>query len=134
MYMYCIYLPISLCPLQECTVQNFRIHRSKQQKFLTPEKIVILKYFIQHCFIGLPSDSIVSEGAGIEPQDCCEFGFSPASHPSHLVYDDNEPRGADPHLVVPLERYHSNHVNQDCRAYKLLGIYLDDKLNFKLPH
>jgi hypothetical protein len=47
-----------------------------------------------------------------------------------IVYDDNEPLGADPHLVVPLERYHSNHVNPDCRAYKLLGIYLDDKLNF----
>jgi hypothetical protein len=47
-----------------------------------------------------------------------------------VVYDDNEPQGADPHLIVPLERYHSNHVNPDCRAYKLLGIYLDDKLNF----
>jgi hypothetical protein len=35
-----------------------------------------------------------------------------------------------PHLVVPLERYHSNHENPDCRAYKLLGIYLDETLNF----
>ncbi len=47
-----------------------------------------------------------------------------------VVYDDNEPQGADPHLIVPLERYHSNHFNPDCRVYKLLGIYLDDKLNF----
>jgi hypothetical protein len=48
----------------------------------------------------------------------------------NVVYDDNEPLGADPHLVVPLERYHSNHENPDCRAYKLLGIYLDEFLNF----
>jgi len=47
-----------------------------------------------------------------------------------VVYDDNEPLGVDPHLVVPLERYHNDHVNPDCRAYKLLGIYLDEKLNF----
>jgi hypothetical protein len=47
-----------------------------------------------------------------------------------VVYDDNEPLGADPHLVVPLERYHSNHENPDCRAYKLLGIYLDETLSF----
>jgi hypothetical protein len=47
-----------------------------------------------------------------------------------LVYDDSEPLGTDPHLVVPLEQYHSNHVNPECRAYKLLGIYLDDKLIF----
>jgi hypothetical protein len=37
----------------------------------------------------------------------------------NVVYDDKEPLGADPHLVVPLERYHSNHENPDCRAYKL---------------
>ncbi len=43
---------------------------------------------------------------------------------------DNEPLGADPHLVVPLECYHSNHENPDCRAYKLLGIYLEESLNF----
>ncbi len=48
----------------------------------------------------------------------------------YVVYDDNEPLSADPHLIVPLERYHSNHVNPDCRAYKLSGIYLDDKLTF----
>jgi hypothetical protein len=39
-----------------------------------------------------------------------------------VVYDDHEPLGADPHLFVPLEleRYHSNHENPECRAYKLL--------------
>jgi hypothetical protein len=47
-----------------------------------------------------------------------------------VVYDDNEPLGVDTRLVVPLERYHNEHVNPDCRAYKLLGIYLDEKLNF----
>jgi len=48
----------------------------------------------------------------------------------NVVYDDNEPLGVDPHLVVPLERYHNAHENPDCRAYKLLGIYLDEKLTF----
>ena len=47
-----------------------------------------------------------------------------------IVYDDNEPFGVDPHLVVPLERYHNNHTNPDCRAYKLLGIYLDETLSY----
>ena len=45
-----------------------------------------------------------------------------------FVYDDNEPLCADLSLIVPLERYHSNHDRPDCKAYKLLGIYLDDKL------
>jgi hypothetical protein len=40
-----------------------------------------------------------------------------------IVYDDNEPLSTYPHLIVPLERYHNNHVKQECRAYKLLGIY-----------
>jgi hypothetical protein len=48
---------------------------------------------------------------------------------NEIVYDDNEPLGVDPHLIVPLERYHNNHVKPDCRAYKLLGIYLDETLS-----
>jgi hypothetical protein len=33
-------------------------------------------YVIQHCFICRPSDSTVSEDAGIEPmQDCCDFSI-----------------------------------------------------------
>jgi hypothetical protein len=47
-----------------------------------------------------------------------------------VVYNDNEPGHDDPHLIIPLERYHSNHANPTCRAYKLLGIHLDEHLNF----
>jgi hypothetical protein len=32
--------------------------------------------------------------------------------------------------VTPLERFHDNHENIDCRAYKLLGVYLDEHLSF----
>jgi hypothetical protein len=48
----------------------------------------------------------------------------------HIIYDDNEPLAEDPHLVVPLERYHDAHPKPECRAYKLLGIHLDEHLNF----
>jgi hypothetical protein len=48
----------------------------------------------------------------------------------NIVYDDNEPLADDPHLVVPLERYHDGHPKPECRAYKLLGIHLDEHLNF----
>jgi hypothetical protein len=37
-----------------------------------------------------------------------------------VAYDYDEPLGADPHLVVLLERYQSNHENPECKAYKLL--------------
>ncbi len=37
-------------------------------------------------------------------------------------------RSIDPSLITTLERYHDNHINTDCRAYKLLGIYLDEHL------
>ncbi len=47
-----------------------------------------------------------------------------------IVYDDNEPFADDPQLVVPLERYHKDHVRPECRAYKLLDIHLDENLNF----
>jgi hypothetical protein len=47
-----------------------------------------------------------------------------------LLYDDNEPNADDPHIIIPLERYHNNHPNLDCRAYKLLGINLDENLLF----
>ncbi len=32
-------------------------------------------YFIKHYFICRPSDSTVSEGAGIEAQDCYDFAI-----------------------------------------------------------
>jgi len=47
-----------------------------------------------------------------------------------VVFDDNEPNLANPTLITPLERYHDNHLQPECRAYKLLGIYLDEHLSF----
>ena len=47
-----------------------------------------------------------------------------------IFFDDNEPNESDPQLVTPLERYFNEHEKPDCRAYKLLGIYLDEQLNF----
>jgi hypothetical protein len=49
----------------------------------------------------------------------------------NLLYNENE-LGVqnDPNLISILERYHDNHENSNCRAYKLLGIYLDEHLNF----
>jgi hypothetical protein len=48
-----------------------------------------------------------------------------------LIYDENEPNTQyNPALVSRLERYHDNHEKNECRAYKLLGIYLDEHLNF----
>jgi hypothetical protein len=48
---------------------------------------------------------------------------------SDLIYDENEPnKPINPQLITRLERYHNNHENKDCRAYKLLGIYFDEHL------
>jgi hypothetical protein len=49
-----------------------------------------------------------------------------------IFYNDNENGNNDPTLIYELERYHSNHVKNECRAYKLLGIYLDE--NFTLNY
>jgi len=47
-----------------------------------------------------------------------------------IVYNENEQNvQADPSLITILERYHDNHPDNDCRAYKLLGIYLDEYLS-----
>ena len=47
----------------------------------------------------------------------------------HLLLDENEQNVPyDPSLVTQLERYHNEHANKDCRAYKLLGVYLDEYL------
>jgi hypothetical protein len=47
-----------------------------------------------------------------------------------LVYNDNEPNiQNDPSLKIKLERYHNGHESNTCRAYKLLGIYLDEYLS-----
>jgi len=46
-----------------------------------------------------------------------------------LLLDENEQNVPyDPSLVTQLERYHNEHVNKDCRAYKLLGVFLDEYL------
>jgi hypothetical protein len=46
-----------------------------------------------------------------------------------VVYNENEPNQThDDSLITVLERYHDNHHSSDCRAYKLLGIYLDEHL------
>jgi hypothetical protein len=48
-----------------------------------------------------------------------------------LVFDENE-EGLpfNPNNIITLERYHNGHQNIECRAYKLLGIYLDENLTF----
>jgi hypothetical protein len=46
-----------------------------------------------------------------------------------LLYDQNEPgTDFDISLITTLERYHDNHQLTEGRAYKLLGIYLDEHL------
>jgi hypothetical protein len=44
------------------------------KKILDPSQFFFyIGYFIQHCFICRPSDSLVSVDAGIEPRTVCEF-------------------------------------------------------------
>jgi hypothetical protein len=47
-----------------------------------------------------------------------------------LTYDDNEPNMYNPDLIHPIERFHSNHPIITNRAYKILGVYLDENLTF----
>ncbi len=48
-----------------------------------------------------------------------------------LVYNANATHEHyDQSLVSPLERYHDNHEDKNCRAYKLLGILFDEHLSF----
>jgi hypothetical protein len=49
---------------------------------------------------------------------------------TNLTYADNEPSKNNPDLIYDIERYHSNHSNTDKRAYKLLGVYLDENLSY----
>jgi hypothetical protein len=47
-----------------------------------------------------------------------------------IIYNKNEPdQPIDNTLITTLERYHDNHENADCRAYKYLGIFLDEHLS-----
>ena len=46
-----------------------------------------------------------------------------------VIYNENEPgKPYDHDKVTILERYHDKHDNVNCRAYKLLGVYLDEHL------
>jgi len=50
-----------------------------------------------------------------------------------IIYNENEPNvPADPALITTLERYHDNHPDINCRAYKLLGIHLDEHLSLNI--
>jgi hypothetical protein len=52
-------------------------------------------------------------------------------HKLTLEIDANLPNTPhDPNLVTTVERIHSKHQNHDSQAFKLLGIYLDEHLNF----
>jgi len=54
----------------------------------------------------------------------------PANLPD-IIFNENETGCPfNPDLVTPLERFHSNHAKIECRANKLLGIYLDEHLSF----
>jgi hypothetical protein len=43
-----------------------------------------------------------------------------------IFYKNNKNGNNDPTLIYEVEGYHFNHVKNECRAYKLLGIYLDE--------
>ena len=47
-----------------------------------------------------------------------------------IFYNDNEPGCSDPKLIFQLDRIHNNHEKPECRAYKSLGIFLDEHLSF----
>jgi len=52
-----------------------------------------------------------------------------------LVYNENEPNLPQNQITI-LERYHNGHQKTEARAYKLLGIYLDEhiSLDFHVNH
>ena len=45
-----------------------------------------------------------------------------------VIYNENDVNENDDAQITILERYHNKHENEECRAYKLLGIYLDENL------
>jgi hypothetical protein len=52
-------------------------------------------------------------------------------NPPPVLFNSNEVgRPEDPALIVPLERIYSDNPNVEERSYKLLGVYLDEYLNF----
>jgi Mg2+ and Co2+ transporter CorA len=60
----------------------------------------------------------------------------PANLPD-LIFNENEPNSQfDINKVSILERFHNDHKDTDSKAYKLLGIYLDEHLtlDFHVTH
>jgi hypothetical protein len=52
-------------------------------------------------------------------------------NPPPVLFNSNEVgKPEDPALIVPLERIYSDNPNVEERSYKLLGVYLDEYLNF----
>jgi hypothetical protein len=49
-----------------------------------------------------------------------------------LIYDDKEPycNNSSLLLVHPVKHFHLNHPNPQCRAYKVLDVYIDKILSF----
>jgi hypothetical protein len=48
-----------------------------------------------------------------------------------VVFNNNEiGKEPDPSLITPLERVHNQHPIKNMRSYKLLGVHLDEYLNF----
>lgn len=48
-----------------------------------------------------------------------------------LNFNSNLPNTEqNPDLITPIERIHNNHANPSSRSFKLIGIYLDEHLNF----
>ncbi len=46
-----------------------------------------------------------------------------------LIYNENElNENKDKQITKYVERYNNNHINDDCKAYKLLGIFFDENL------
>jgi len=47
-----------------------------------------------------------------------------------VVYNDNEEQDQDASRIHKLDRVHNNSEKAEYRAYKLLGIYIDENLSF----
>jgi hypothetical protein len=46
-----------------------------------------------------------------------------------VIYNENELSENNNEQITILERYHNNHKNDECKAYKLLGIFFDENLS-----
>ncbi len=57
-------------------------------------------------------------------------GKSADMQDKQIIFNDNEPGEDNPSLIYPLERIANSNVNSDNKAYKLLGVYLDENLSF----